>query len=123
MNAKIIKCKVCPLGCELIVKENRDDSSNYEVKGNKCNRGKEYALKEILEPSRILTSRVLLHNGPMSRLPVKTSDVVPSHLADQVMDLIKETKVSAPLVKGDILIKNILDTGVDLIAARKVNKL
>ncbi len=118
-----IQCKVCPIGCELIVSKDKTNTSTYIVEGNKCNRGKEYALKEVLEPSRVLTSRVLLENGPMSRLPVKTNGVIPSHLADKTMEIIKETKVSAPVVKGDIIIKNILNTGIDLIAARKVNKL
>lgn len=123
MNTINIKCKVCPIGCELIVIKNKINPSSSQVEGNKCNRGKEYALKEISEPSRVLTSRVLLEHGPMSRLPVKTNGVIPSHLVDQSMDIIRETKVSAPVTKGDIIIKNILNTGVDLIAARKVNKL
>lgn len=123
MNTTNIKCEVCPIGCELIITKDEINPSKSKIEGNKCNRGKEYALKEILEPSRILTSRVLLEHGPMSRLPVKTSGVIPSNLVDKTMELIRETKVAAPIVKGDIIIKNILDTGVDLIAARKVNRL
>lgn len=123
MNNINIKCKVCPIACELIVSKNKINPSKSKIEGNKCNRGKEYALKEIMEPSRVLTSRVLLENGPMSRLPVKTNGVIPSHLVDQSMDLIREIKVSAPVIKGDIIIKDLLNTGVDLIAARKVNRL
>lgn len=123
MEKIYMECKICPLACNLLVSKDKGNPLNYEVKGNKCNRGKEYALKEVLEPSRVLTSRVLLENGPMSRLPVKTSGVIPSDLVGKTMEIIKKTKVSAPVVKGDILIKNILDTGIDLIAARKVNKL
>ena len=59
----------------------------------------------------------------MSRLPVKTNGVIPENLVDKCMDIIKTTEVSAPVEKGQIIIKNILDTGVDVIAARKVNSL
>lgn len=114
------KCKVCPIGCNLQITINENEIS---VDGNKCNRGKEYAINEVLQPSRIITSRVLLENGPMSRLPVKTIGVIPSDLVDDCMELIKITKVSAPISKGDIIIENILDIGVDLIAARRVNRL
>lgn len=118
-----MKCKVCPMACDLKITKNKINPSTIEVEGNRCNRGKEYALKEVLEPSRVLTSRVLLENGPMSRLPVKTNGIIPSDLVDKSMDIIKETKVSAPVKKGEIIIKNILNTGIDVIAARKVNSL
>ena len=123
MNIIGIKCKVCPVGCNLKIIEDEAVSPSYTVEGNQCGRGKDYGIKEILEPSRIITSRVLLDNGPMSRLPVKTTDIIPHNLVDKCMEIIKETRVSAPVNKGDIIIKDILNTGVDLIAARKVNSL
>ncbi|SHE74897.1 CxxC motif-containing protein [Tissierella praeacuta DSM 18095] len=117
------KCKVCPVGCNLKIIKNEATNYHYSVEGNKCNRGKEYGIKEILEPSRVLTSRVLLKNGPMSRLPVKTDGVIPETLVEECMDIIKITEVSAPIEKGHIIIENILGTGVNVIAARKVNSL
>ena len=117
------KCKVCPVGCELKVIKDESQPSSYIVEGNQCGRGSDYGIKEVLEPSRIITSRVLLDKGPMSRIPVKTNDIIPHELIDQCMEIIKETRVSAPVNKGDIIIKNILETGVDVVAARKVNSL
>lgn len=118
-----MKCKVCSVACNLEIIEDKTNKDGYIIKGNKCNRGSEYALKEILNPSRVLTSRVMLKNGPMGRVPVKTSGIIPSNLVDQAMDIIKNSTAFAPLKKGDIIIKNLLDTGIDVIAARKVNKL
>lgn len=123
MNIINMKCKVCPVGCDLKIIKDESQPSSFTVEGNQCGRGKDYGIKEMLEPSRILTSRVLLQNGPMSRLPVKTNDIIPHELVDECMEIIKETKVSAPVNKGDIIIKDILGSGVDLIAARKVNSL
>lgn len=116
------KCKVCPMECELKITKD-DTQSSYSVEGNRCNRGKEYGIKEALEPSRILTSRVLLKGGPMSRLPVKTNGIIPEYLVDKCMEIIKVTEVSAPVEKGHIIIENILDTGVDVVASRKVNRI
>lgn len=117
MSKVEIQCKVCNVNCNLnIYKENND----YIVKGNRCPRGLEFGIKEVMEPSRVLTGRVLLKNGSMSRLPVKTSDIIPSDLVNKVMEIIKSTEVSAPVNKGDVIIKNILNTGIDVIAQRKV---
>ena len=123
MNITHKKCSVCPVGCDLNIIKDKSDHSLYKVEGNRCGRGQGYGIKTILEPSRVLTSRALLKDGPMSRVPVKTNGVIPEYLVDQCMEIIKTTVVSAPINTGDIIIKNILDTGVDLIAARKVNKL
>lgn len=120
MNIIEKQCAVCPIGCNLKI---ISDNNKYSVEGNRCNRGQDYGIKEISEPSRILTSRVLLKNGPMSRLPVKTTDIIPESLVDQCMEIIKTTEISAPVEKGHIIIKNILNTGVDVVAARKVNSL
>lgn len=117
------QCKVCPVSCQLKIIEDTSNSSSYTVEGNRCNRGKEFGLKEVLEPSRVLTSRVLLKHGPMGRLPVKTNGVIPKELVDKCMEIIKNTEVEAPVIKDQIIIENILGTGVDVVAARRVNRL
>lgn len=57
----------------------------------------------------------------MSRVPVKSTDLIPSEKVDEVMEIIKNTVVYAPVNKGEIVIKNILNTGVDIVTQRKVN--
>jgi CxxC motif-containing protein len=39
-----------------------------------------------------------------------------------IMKILKETKVKAPVKRGDVVIQNILDTGSDIIATRSVNR-
>lgn len=117
MNNKELQCKVCNLGCKISIKKIDD---NYVVEGNRCNRGLEFGTKTVQEPDRIITGRALLKNGPMGRVPVKSTDVIPSYLVDEAMEIIKTTVVVAPVNKGDIIIKNILNTGVDIIAQRRV---
>lgn len=113
------KCKACPIGCELTIVKDETDPSKYIVTGNKCNSGREFGLKEVTEPSRIINGRVLLKNGVINRLPVKTTGIVPHDKIDECMKIINSTEVTAPIKKGDIVIENILDLGVDVVAARK----
>lgn len=119
MGKIIKKCKVCPIGCKLIITENKSAPFGYSVEGNSCNRGRDFGIQEVTEPSRVLTGRVLLKNGAMSRLPVKTTGIIPENKVDECMKIFNSTEVSAPIKRGDIIIKNILGLGVDVIAARK----
>ena len=116
-----MKCKICPIQCELHIKEDKKNDS-YIVTGNKCPQGQKYALKEIKEPSRVVFSRVLLEDGPMSRLHVKTDAIVPNYLKDKFIEVIENTRIKAPISRGDIIIENILDTGINVVSARRVNK-
>ncbi len=102
MDKNIVKCKVCPIGCELIVTKNSSSPSGYTVEGNSCNRGAEFGIKEMIEPSRVLTGRVMLKNGNMKRLPVKTTGVVPKDKVDEIMFIFNNTEVSAPLLKEEM---------------------
>ena len=38
------------------------------------------------------------------------------------MDVIAKIEVQAPIKIGDVLIKNILDTGVDIVATRNIKE-
>lgn len=117
-----MQCKICPMKCELTIEEDKENNS-YRVSGNKCPQGQKYALKEMTDPSRVLFSRVLLDSGPMSRLHVRTDGIVPNHLKDEFIEIIENTRVSAPVSKGDVIIENIMDTGTNVISTRKVNKI
>lgn len=119
-GVRFMNCKICSMDCELNIKENKEDNS-YIITGNRCPQGEKYALKEIREPSRVLFSRVLLDKGPMSRLHVKTDKIVPSYFKDSFIKIIEKTRVEAPVAKGDILIENILNTGINVVSARRVN--
>lgn len=114
-----VKCKACPIGWELIITKNESSSTGYTVEGNNCNSGREFGIKEVTEPSRILTGRVILKDGVLNRLPVKTTGIVPRDKIDECMKIINSTEVTAPIKKGDIIIKNILGLGIDVVAARK----
>lgn len=111
---KELTCIVCPRGCHLVI----DD--NLNVSGNFCKRGENYAKNEITRPMRNISSTVIIKSNIINRLPVKTSDNIPKDKIFEVMQEINKVTVSAPINVGDVVIKNVLDLGVDIVATRSV---
>lgn len=107
---KELICIVCPKGCRL--KVDRDNN----VTGNACPRGEKYALAEITNPTRMLTTTVRIYNAIHPRLPVKTSSPIPKGKMFEVMELIDGIRVAAPVAIGDVIVHDVLGTGVDIIA-------
>lgn len=120
MEVKNMICIVCPLGCKLKVSQDYTSQTGYAVEGNKCFRGGDYAVKEMTNPTRALTTTVIISDAPIKRLPVRTSGAIPKQLLKQAMELINKVEVKAPIKAGQVVIKNILDTGVDIIASRSM---
>jgi len=122
MKVKDMICIICPLGCKLKVIKNDASQTGYAVEGNKCFRGADYGIKEMTNPTRVLTTTVIISDASEKRLPVKTSGTIPEHLMKQAMELLNKVEVIAPIKVGQVIIKNILDTGVDIIASRSMYK-
>ena len=121
MNAeKEITCIVCPIGCKILV---RTDRAKFEVlKGNKCKKGIEYARNEALDPRRMLTTSVLVKNGDWPLVSVKSSQPIPKEKLFLVLLEIKTAKVEAPVASGQIVLKNILDTDIDILSTKTVQR-
>lgn len=119
MAKKEMICIMCPLGCTLEV-EQGPGQDEYRVRGQQCRRGKAYAVDEFTNPTRMVTSTVVLRSAPLSRLPVKTSQPVPKGLIFKCMEQIAAVETAAPVKAGDILISNLLGTGANLVATRSV---
>lgn len=107
-------CTVCPRGCRLTV------NSNLSVTGNSCPRGVEYGKNEAVNPMRILTSTVFIEGGIQRRLPVRTDKPVPKGRLFECMESIKKHKAKSPVKTGQVLIKNIANTGANLIATKSM---
>ena len=107
-------CITCPRGCHLTV----DD--NLNVSGNTCPRGAIYAKAELTHPVRMVTSSVNVISEVESRLPVKTKDPIPKELIFKVMEEIMKVSVKAPINVGDVIIKDVLGTGVDIVATKNI---
>lgn len=113
-------CIVCPLGCKLQIEVISEAEEKYKVEGNKCSRGEVYGINELINPTRVLTSTIKIKNSHLSRLPVKTCGTVSKHLIGECMKEIDAVEIEAPVKAGDIIIENIVDTGVDIVASRSM---
>ncbi|MFW9771561.1 MAG: DUF1667 domain-containing protein [Promethearchaeota archaeon] len=113
---RIIRCIVCPTGCEIKVKKDSNEKVTFE--GYTCDRGLEYSQQEFYEPKRILTTTIRIEHGFLPIIPVRTDKAI---LKDKLKDVLREIailKVEAPIKMGDILIENVLGLEANVIASR-----
>lgn len=116
-----LTCIGCPIGCNLNVEMVGTDVVN--VTGNNCKIGKEYAQKEVTNPTRILTSVVRVSGGDMSVVSVKTESDVPKYKIQECVKALKDVEVKAPIKIGDVLLENVANTGVNIVATRNIRKI
>lgn len=113
-------CIVCPRSCDLVLEEK---DGNITVTGNGCNRGEEYARNEYLHPRRMLTTTVKLTGSELRCLPVISSDSVPKEKLADCLEYLYGLEIEAPVKLHDVIAANILDTGVDILAARDAERM
>jgi CxxC motif-containing protein len=113
-------CIGCPLGCRLEVDEDREQHAVVEVRGFSCRRGREYALQEHTAPGRIVTTTVGIDGAYWARLPVRSSTPAPKDKVLAICRALRSVRVSAPVAMGDIIVHNVLNCGVDMVAARDI---
>lgn len=119
-------CTTCPSECLLTVEVERDaDDSVMKVRsvtGNSCPRGDTFAHQELTCPMRVLTTTVAVSGGDEALLPVRTAEAIPLELHAQAMDLIRGVVVDAPIRMGDVVLENLLDTNINLIASMDIDR-
>lgn len=113
---KSLICIACPIGCHLEV----DVENDYKVTGNQCKRGDAYGKKELINPTRIITSTVIVKGGIHNRLPVKTDGEIPKDLIFDIMKQLNNIEVTSPISIGEVIIKDVCNSGVDIIATRSI---
>lgn len=118
MEKRELICIGCPLGCMLTVDLDGDEILN--ISGNTCPRGAAYAKKEVTNPMRIVTSSVKVQGGSKNQVSVKTQSDVPKKKIFDVVRALKDVEVLAPVAIGDIIVENVADTGVAIVATSNV---
>ena len=118
-------CTTCPSECLLNVEVERDtDGAVVEVRsvtGNSCPRGDTFAHQELTCPMRVLTTTVAVSGGDEALLPVRTAEAIPLELHAQAMGLIRGLVVDAPSRMGVVVLENLLNTNIDLIASMDID--
>lgn len=111
-------CISCPIGCRMEVLV--EDGKVTSVKGNACPRGLKYANQEAVSPQRIVTAVVQVSGSEMP-LSVKTQDTIPKAKIFECMRAIHDLELTAPIKIGTVVIENVCDSGVNVIATKNID--
>ena len=114
---KELYCITCPTGCRLIVME---QSTEFEVEGNECKRGVEFAKAEMTNPTRSLTTTVRTSLPDIPVLPVRTDGEIPKGKIMEAMRELSSVVVSHELGCGDTVLENVVGSGVRVIATSDI---
>ena len=76
--------------------------------------------QECTNPTRIVTSTVPVRGGSLRMVSVKTASAIPKRKIADCLHRLKGIELEAPVKIGDIVIKNVCDTGVNIVATRNV---
>lgn len=111
-------CTGCPLGCRLEV--DAVDGDVIEVRGFTCRRGERYGRQEHLDPRRPLSTTVWVRGARVARLPVRSAEAVPRDRLLEVAEALRGVCVEAPVRRGEVVLADVVGTGVDIVAARSL---
>lgn len=112
-----ITCINCPIGCRLTVE--LEQGSVLSVSGNTCKRGETYGIAECTAPKRMVTGLVCSRTGGMP-LSVRTAEAIPKEKVFDCLSRIHSLRFTPPVSVGDVLIENVCETGVDVIATKTI---
>ncbi|MBC5684255.1 DUF1667 domain-containing protein [Ruminococcus hominis] len=118
MKRKELICIGCPMGCPIVVE--MEDGKVLSVTGNTCPRGESYARKEVTNPTRIVTTTVRVDGGKVPMINVKTEQDIPKDKIFECIAALRGVTMKAPVHIGDIILENVADTGVNIVAAGNV---
>ena len=113
-----LTCVLCPVGCELEVR--KDEAGELDVRGNQCDKGVPFAVEEVLRPRRNLATSIPVRGTASKMVSVRLSGPVPREMIFPILAEIARLRPEAPVRRGQVLIADVLGTGVDVIATRTV---
>ncbi len=120
MNKHDFICINCPLSCSLELYE--EEGRVREVKGADCKIGEKYAAEEFTDARRVLTTTVKAKDGIITLLPVRSTGAIPKRLVKEAVRELADIVVEAPVDKGQVILADILETGIDVVASRRLDR-
>jgi CxxC motif-containing protein len=111
-------CICCPLGCRVTIEKTAD---GFNVSGNTCPRGKDYAISELTAPVRMVTSSVPVVGSMDKTVSLKTDKPIAKELIFKSLETLKGVVAHAPVKEGDVIVANVLGTGVNFVATREID--
>ena len=114
-----LTCIVCPNGCVLNI---QGEGENITVTGAKCKKGNEFAREEMTCPKRTVCTTMKTVFDELPVVPVRTSREIPKDMIFDMMQAVNSVTGDKKLKRGDTVIKNLLNTGVDIIVTSDMMK-
>lgn len=122
---KAYTCILCPQGCPLNVQYTVEESGGIKVisiDGTRCARGEHWVTEEVERPSRTITTSIRIQGGELPLLSVRTDSPIPKNRVFELMSIMRNIKVEAPVRRGQKIIEKVLGLDVNIIATRTVNR-
>lgn len=117
-EAREVTCIVCPVGCKARVSFR--GAEVLKIQNLECQRGEEYVLREVRAPVRDFFTTVRVAKAKARVVPVRSTGPMPkARLKECALELAK-IRVEAPIKLGDVIVKNILGLGLDIVATKDV---
>lgn len=117
---KEIICNKCDKSCILGINKYGE---SVEVCGNLCDEGIKYANAEITNNKGVLTTLVRIKGSKLNVVSVKSNKPINRDLWIECSKALSRLYVGAPVKIGDIVCKNILNTGVDIVCTKNVERI
>ena len=114
-------CIVCPVGCSIVA--TIEGNELIETRGQGCKRGIAFVREELTAPKRMLTTTVQVINGALPLVPVRSAEPLPKEKLLLVARELREVVLEAPVSAHQVVIKNVLNTGVDIVTSRALEAL
>lgn len=106
-----ITCIACPRGCQTTLTVR--DGEVVDVEGAQCKRGRAYVIQEHRHPVRVLTTTIKVEGD--GYVPVRTRGAVPKEAMFPIMAVLGKTTCRPPVSFGQVVVRDILGTGVDVV--------
>lgn len=115
-----VVCNKCDNKCVIGIYKK---GNKYSYQGNHCDKGMKYG-EEFMESSdRIFTSVVRVKgNANCNVVPVKSSKPLDLDLWMECSKALGRIYVGIPIKIGDVICRNILNSGVDIICTKNIEK-
>jgi CxxC motif-containing protein len=115
-----VVCNLCDKRCVINIHK---EENNYLCEGNLCDKGMTYGNEYMRSSSKIFTSVVRVKDPTSCNVvPVKSSKPIDISLWMECSKALGRIYVGLPIKIGDVICKNIVNSGVDIICTKNVDK-
>ena len=111
-------CVVCPTSCAVNAEWN--ETELLSIDHAQCKLAWDFIRGEIFDPRRMVTTSVRVSDSDLPLVSVKTDSPVPKGKVLEVMDHLAHVLVRAPVNIGDIVVPDVLGTGSNIVATKKI---